>query len=135
MLALTPLLAPVGASAEQKSLRVGIMSAEDEDVWAVVAEQAKQKGLDVKLIVFNDYTQPNEALENGELDANAFPVVILTRSPLVLRDVGLLKRMEWVRVGCSISTASLRASNGQRNTIGSRNSAANTRRASCSPVQ
>lgn len=40
------------------------------------------------------------------LHASAFPVVILTRSPLVLRDVGLLKRMEWVRVGCSISTAS-----------------------------
>ena len=48
------------------------MSAEDEDVWAVVAEQAKTKGLDVKLVVFNDYTQPNEALENGDLDANAF---------------------------------------------------------------
>jgi DNA repair photolyase len=41
-----------------------------------------------------------------ELHANAFPVVILTRSPLVLRDLELLKRMEWVRVGCSISTAS-----------------------------
>ena len=72
MLALAPLLAPAGAYAEQKTLRVGIMSAEDEDVWAVVAEQAKAKGLDLKLVVFNDYTQPNEALENGELDANAF---------------------------------------------------------------
>jgi D-methionine transport system substrate-binding protein len=72
MLALAPVLAPAGAYADQKTVRVGIMSAEDEDVWAVVAEQAKQKGLDVKLVVFNDYTQPNEALENGELDANAF---------------------------------------------------------------
>ena len=40
---LAPLLAPAGAYAEQKTLRVGIMSAEDEDVWAVVAEQAKAK--------------------------------------------------------------------------------------------
>jgi DNA repair photolyase len=40
------------------------------------------------------------------LHASAFPVVILTRSPLVLRDVGLLSKMEWVRAGCSISTAS-----------------------------
>jgi D-methionine transport system substrate-binding protein len=69
ILALTPWLASAGA--EQKTLRVGIMSAEDEDVWAVVAEQAKTKGLDLKLVVFNDYTQPNEALENGDLDANA----------------------------------------------------------------
>jgi D-methionine transport system substrate-binding protein len=72
ILALAPLLASADVHAEQKTLRVGIMSAEDEDVWAVVAEQAKQKGLDLKLVVFNDYTQPNEALENGELDANAF---------------------------------------------------------------
>jgi D-methionine transport system substrate-binding protein len=43
ILALTPLLAPAGADAEQETLRVGIMSAEDEDVWAVVAEQAKTK--------------------------------------------------------------------------------------------
>ncbi|HUH99527.1 MAG TPA: radical SAM protein [Nitrososphaerales archaeon] len=35
-----------------------------------------------------------------------FPLVILTRSPLVLRDVDLLGRMDWVRVGCSISTGS-----------------------------
>jgi len=41
-----------------------------------------------------------------ELDEFAFPVVVLTRSPLVLRDVELLRRMEWARVGCSISTAS-----------------------------
>lgn len=41
-----------------------------------------------------------------ELSRFAFPVVILTRSPLVLRDTRLLKGMEWARVGCSISTAS-----------------------------
>jgi D-methionine transport system substrate-binding protein len=51
---------------------VGIMSAEDEDIWAVVSQEALKRGLNVKLTVFNDYTQPNEALENGDLDANAF---------------------------------------------------------------
>jgi DNA repair photolyase len=44
-----------------------------------------------------------------ELHAFGFPVVVLTRSPLVLRDLDLLRRMEWVRVGCSISTAAGRA--------------------------
>ena len=33
-----------------------------------------------------------------------FPVSILTRSPLVLRDLDLLKRFEWLRVGMSITT-------------------------------
>ncbi|WP_131118452.1 MetQ/NlpA family ABC transporter substrate-binding protein [Lichenihabitans psoromatis] len=62
---------PLAAQAGQ-TVRVGIMSAEDEDVWAVVAKEAAKQGLTLKLVVFNDYTQPNEALESGELDANAF---------------------------------------------------------------
>ena len=63
---------PLVAQAENRIVRVGIMSAEDEDVWASVKREAAKQGLDLKLVVFNDYTQPNEALENGELDANAF---------------------------------------------------------------
>jgi len=66
-----PVLAAGPAFADQ-TIRVGIMSAEDEDVWAVVSKVAAEHGLTIKLTAFNDYTQPNEALENGELDANAF---------------------------------------------------------------
>lgn len=62
----------IPARAADRTVRVGIMSAEDEDVWAAVKKEAARHGLDVKLVVFNDYTQPNEALENGDLDANAF---------------------------------------------------------------
>jgi D-methionine transport system substrate-binding protein len=69
--AVVPVLGSVSARAEL-TIRVGIMSAEDEDIWAVVAKEAGKQGLTIKLTVFNDYTQPNEALENGELDANAF---------------------------------------------------------------
>ena len=70
-LALLPFFTAAPARADQ-TVRVGIMSAEDEDLWAVVSQEAKKHGLAVKLTVFNDYTQPNEALENGDLDANAF---------------------------------------------------------------
>jgi D-methionine transport system substrate-binding protein len=54
------------------SVRVGIIGGEDEDVWKVVAAEAAKQGLTVKPVVFNDYTQPNEALERGDVDANAF---------------------------------------------------------------
>jgi DNA repair photolyase len=37
-----------------------------------------------------------------------FPILILTRSPLVLRDVDLLKKFRWARVGFSVSTVSNR---------------------------
>jgi len=59
-------------AADKTSVKVGIMSGEDEDVWRAAAEEAEKAGLKVELITFNDYTQPNEALERGEIDANAF---------------------------------------------------------------
>lgn len=64
--------APRAAFAADNVIKVGIMGGEDEDLWKVVAEQAKQKGLTIETVVFSDYTQPNEALERGEIDANAF---------------------------------------------------------------
>lgn len=70
--ALITFAAPVTSFAEDKSIKVGIMSGEDEDVWRVVTSEAAKKGLKIETITFNDYTQPNEALERGEIDANAF---------------------------------------------------------------
>lgn len=57
---------------DKKELKVGIISGEDEDVWRVVTAEAARKGLTIETVVFNDYTQPNEALARGEIDANAF---------------------------------------------------------------
>jgi len=58
----------------------------------------------------SDPYQPVEAkyrLTRRALEAllrKDFPVIILTRSPLVLRDLDLLKRFRWLRVGFSISS-------------------------------
>ena len=64
--------APSASFAADKPIKVGIMSGEDEDVWRVVTAEAAKKGLTIETVAFNDYTQPNEALERGEIDANAF---------------------------------------------------------------
>ena len=68
------ILAPLSSAqaADKTTIKVGIISGEDEDVWREVVKQAAAKGLTVKPVVFNDYNQPNEALQNGEVDANAF---------------------------------------------------------------
>ncbi len=58
--------------AADKTIKVGIISGEDEDVWREVTKQAEKNGLKIETVVFNDYTQPNEALERGEINANAF---------------------------------------------------------------
>ncbi|SAL10762.1 lipoprotein YaeC [Caballeronia peredens] len=58
--------------AANQTVRVGIMSGEDEDVWRAVAANAAKHGLTVKITTFSDYTQPNEALAQHDLDANSF---------------------------------------------------------------
>lgn len=60
-----------GAMAAE-SVKVGIMAGEDEEVWKVVAAEAAKNGLEVERVVFSDYVQPNEALANDEIQANAF---------------------------------------------------------------
>lgn len=65
-------LAAGPTAAALQTIRVGIMSGEDEDVWRVVAAEAAKQGLAIETVEFSDYTQPNEALQRGELDANAF---------------------------------------------------------------
>jgi DNA repair photolyase len=44
----------------------------------------------------------------GVLLKHEFPVSILTRSPLVLRDLDLIKRLGWVKVGMSITSVPTR---------------------------
>ena len=73
----TLLLAACGGSksaSNDSKLKVGIMTLDDatEPVWDKVKELAKDKGVEIELVEFTDYNQPNEALQNGEVDVNAF---------------------------------------------------------------
>jgi D-methionine transport system substrate-binding protein len=61
-----------GSASSQQRLKVGVSGGDGELIWAKVKDIAKQKGLDVQVIVFNDYLLPNAALDGGDLDANAF---------------------------------------------------------------
>jgi D-methionine transport system substrate-binding protein len=60
------------AHAADPVLRVGTMSGPDARIWAEVTKVAAKHGLKIKVIEFNDYVQPNAALDAGDLDANAF---------------------------------------------------------------
>lgn len=67
------LIASNGAYAQDKPIKVGVIAGPDSQTWQVVKKVAKQKeGLDIKIVEFNDYVQPNAALDAGDLDANAF---------------------------------------------------------------
>lgn len=64
-------LAPAAARAEE-TLRIGVMAGEPEVLMERVAAEALARGLRLQVKVFSDYMLPNEALDRGELDANAF---------------------------------------------------------------
>lgn len=58
-----------------KPVNIGIMTGtkEDDAIWSTVSKTAKDKyGITLKFTHFTDYTQPNTALKNGDIDLNAF---------------------------------------------------------------
>lgn len=58
---------------EDNKVKVAINTGPDEAIWKVVEQVAKDKyHLDVEVVSFNDYVLPNEALNNKDVDANAF---------------------------------------------------------------
>lgn len=67
-------LASLGAAAQtaDKPLKVGTMAGSDAQIFEVVKKVAHQRGLEIKIVEFSDYAQPNAALDAGDLDANGF---------------------------------------------------------------
>ncbi|WP_020205041.1 MULTISPECIES: MetQ/NlpA family ABC transporter substrate-binding protein [Cupriavidus] len=60
------------ALAADKTIKVGVRGGVDEEIWEVVTQVARKQGLNVQPIVITGTASPNEALNNGDLDANAF---------------------------------------------------------------
>ena len=66
------LLLPATSAHAAQRVRIGIRGGFGEEIWTEVAKAAKPKGLDVQLVVLGSSVSPNEALNNGDLEANAF---------------------------------------------------------------
>ncbi|MBG9567740.1 MetQ/NlpA family ABC transporter substrate-binding protein [Brevibacillus agri] len=65
-----------GAAAKQQTkIKVGVTGGPHEEIFNKVKEVAKGQGIDVELVVFNDYVQPNQALDKGNLDMNSFQTI------------------------------------------------------------
>ncbi|PLR80331.1 methionine ABC transporter substrate-binding protein [Bacillus canaveralius] len=61
-------------SEETKTVKVGVSSG-DTKTWDFIVEIAKEEGLNIELVKFNDYIMPNMSLAEGEIDANAFQTI------------------------------------------------------------
>lgn len=62
-----------GCNEKKEVLKVGVISGPEHEVMEVAAKVAKEKyNRDLELVIFTDYATPNEALNKGDLDVNAF---------------------------------------------------------------
>lgn len=67
-----------GAGAESGSddvVRIGVVGKSDPQ-WPAFEDAAAEAGIEIELVDFADYTQPNPALTEGELDLNQFQHIV-----------------------------------------------------------
>lgn len=60
------------SSALAEDIKVGVTPGEHANIMEKVAEVAKTKGLNIDIIEFSDYVVPNQALNDGDIQANSF---------------------------------------------------------------
>ncbi|WP_336659461.1 MetQ/NlpA family ABC transporter substrate-binding protein [Leucobacter sp. USHLN153] len=60
-----------GDSGADETVKIGVVGASDA-YWETFTDAAAEEGINVELIDFTDYNQPNPALSEGELDLNQF---------------------------------------------------------------
>jgi lipoprotein, YaeC family len=60
------------ASQTQKPIKVGVTAGPHAEIMDVVKRVAEKDGLKIEIIEFNDYMQPNIALNQGDIDVNSY---------------------------------------------------------------
>jgi len=58
-------------NAEDETVKIGVVGASDP-YWAEYTAAAAEEGITVEVVDFAEYTQPNPALTNGDIDINQF---------------------------------------------------------------
>ncbi len=73
ILALTLALSFAACSGKKDNvIQVGATPAPHAEILEIIKDELEAKGYILEIVEYNDYVLPNDALENGELDANYF---------------------------------------------------------------
>lgn len=62
---------PALAAEEETVVKLGVVG-ENNEQWQPVIDALAEEGVTLELVKFSDYTTPNRALNDGEIDLNAF---------------------------------------------------------------
>jgi D-methionine transport system substrate-binding protein len=60
------------ATNPEKTIKVGVTAGPHAEIMEVVKKVAAKEGLKIEIVEFNDYMQPNIALNQGDIDANSY---------------------------------------------------------------
>ena len=60
------------SSGGNQVVKVGFAGDSDYQIWNPIVSKLSNEGITVELYTFSDYTIPNQALNDGEIDLNAF---------------------------------------------------------------
>ena len=69
---LTSVLALMATGLAAEEIKVGVSPGEHAEIMEEVARIAEPMGLDIDVIEFSDYVVPNQALADGDIQANSF---------------------------------------------------------------
>lgn len=61
-----------GQALANEKIKIGVTPGAHEEVMEQVVKVAATKGLDIEIVSFSDYVIPNQALDDGDLQANSF---------------------------------------------------------------
>jgi D-methionine transport system substrate-binding protein len=70
---------PQGKTDAASEIKVGLVG-ENNGEWEIVKKNLQAQGIKLTLVKFADYTLPNRALQDGEIDLNAFQHVAFLKS-------------------------------------------------------
>lgn len=57
---------------EETVVKLGIVGSIYEELWQPTKDALKEEGINLEFVQFSDYVTPNNALNSGEIDLNAF---------------------------------------------------------------
>ena len=60
------------AAQEAVKIKIGASPSPHAEILEFAKDKLKEAGVDIEIVTYNDYVQPNLAVENGDIDANYF---------------------------------------------------------------
>lgn len=82
------------AGGDLTKVKLGTVGASDP-YWKTLQEEAEKEGIDLEVVDFADYAQPNPALTEGEIDINQFQHIVY------LADYNVSNKQDLVPVGAT----------------------------------